>query len=391
METFDTYLQAASDYLGGDGEGDELIDRFRGFLSDDDGGEGRGSSAIGALGRRAFGSLFGGGDEEDYADENYDEDGEDDGGDWSDVFGRMVDRVSGAGGREGLWDRAGSALVDRVSRYLPEELRGAAGQLFGGEGGQGGRGSSWAGSLVDTNRTEVPSGWHAVANHPTIGHSFGESGFGGFLDHSIANLSGNFMDPLTLQGSAHGGGAGFPGAPGLDQRTWLEDDPTEYSRRGGFVDTDGDGYVDRAVSGPGRLVDTDGDGDADVVVSPGSLPRFIRGDDYGADVDGGFGDSDSDSDADGLGSRIGRPGYDTDGDGYPDRPGPGNDDRPDYDELVTSGAPAARHGYVVPDDPTFPNDPAPVEAPANDFQQSIADADQVEQAMDDVFDGPEGT
>ena len=417
MGIFDTIVKAAGDYLGSD-DGDEMIDNFRGFFSGDDGGgsddDGGGGGGFG----QAISSFLGGSDDGGDGSGGWGSalgsflggsedggDGDGEGGGWGRTFGNIVDRLSGDGGREGLWDRA----VDTISPYLPEEVRNVAGQFLGqgGQGGQAGQGSSWAGSLVDTNQTHVPNGWHAVGNHPTVGHSFGESGFGGFVDHSINNLMGNYAaQPGYVISPQMGNGAG-PGTAAADVMPGRNgdlpiDDGIRYIRAPDVEPGQPlghDGSPDPRVSMPAdalgrtRYVDTDGDGVPDVVVAPGPLPRSVDGNDYGADVDGGFGDAYPDAD----------------GDGYPDGPPPappaggdrpGYDDRADYDDLVTSGAPASQPGYDVPDDPTFPADPAPapapvavdqldVEAPASDFDQSIDDADQVDQSMGDRFEGVE--
>jgi hypothetical protein len=174
---------------------------------------------------------------------------------------------------------------------------------------------------------------------------------------------------------------------------------------GGGVDLNGDGLPDPRVTMPGAVrnfVDMDGDGipdrfaGASVDLDGDGVPDGP--DSYGADTGPGgiLGSSAADV---GQGDRYP---VDADGDGYPDptsglaatqQPAPAPapaDDVPDYDTLVTTSAPAADPGYDVPDDPTFPADPAPAPAPETDFQQSIDDANQVEQSMDDVFDGQEG-
>lgn len=328
MGTFDTILNGVSDYLDDDDDGgSDVVDTFRGWLSDEDG--------------------------------DSDDDG---GGGWGGTFGRIVDRLSGDGGRDGLWDRAIGSMADRFGSYLPEEVRNIAGQFLD-QNGTGGRGSSWRGSLVDTGQTRVPEGWHAVGNHPTVGHSYGELGFGGFADHSLANLAGNHGVP---PGHLTAPPAGYPA-----------------DRTGTITDPIPGRVPDPRVSMPGlvrpdRDADINGDGVPD---RPGYLGR------PGYDVND-----------DGVPDRLG---YDLNGDGLPDRPA--YDDWVDYDDLVTSGAPA-RPDCDVPDDPTFPaDDPDPAavsgptalpaeppadEAPASDFEQTIDDADQVEAAMDDVFEGP---
>lgn len=411
MGLFDTILDAALDDEGGG-----LMDTFRGFLSDDgegssgDAGPGEGGGVFGraldsflsddGVGEsggweRALGSLFGG-DAEDG--------GGDDAGGWGSALGSIVDRFSGDGGRQGLWDRATDAVVDRISPYLPEEVRGIAGQFFGQDGAAG-RGSSWAGSLVDPGRTEVPSGWHGVANHPAAGHRFGESGFGGLLGHSIAGLAGDHgrnpagATPPPWADDARPGTAAADVVPGPNVELPI-DDGMRYIRapdiEPGRAPYDGQAGHDRTdprvtmptdALGGDRYADTDGDGRPD---APGLRP---------AD------DADGDGYPDATGARSA---HDADGDGHPDAVGPrsGYDDRADYDDLVTSGARPSDPGYEVPDDPTFPVDAADqaavsgpaampadqpdVEAPATDFQQSIDDADQVDQSMDAMFDGLEG-
>jgi hypothetical protein len=321
-----------------DGSSSDLVDTFRGWLSDD-GYEVDSDGGGGGLGR-GVSSLV---------------DGDGDG--WGGTFGRIVDRLSGDGGRDGLWDRAIGSMADRFGSYLPEEVRNIAGQFLD-QNGTGGRGSTWRGSLVDTGQTRVPEGWHAVGNHPTVGDSYGELGFGGFADHSLANLAGTHgVPPGSLTAPPAGYAADRRGMiaepiPGRvpDPRVSM---PADLVRPNPYADLDGDGLHDR----------------------PGHLGR------PGYDVDGD--------------SAPDRPVHDLDGDGLPDRTA--HDDRVDYDDLVTSGA-SARPAYDVPDDPTFPAavsgttaltaEPPAVEAPASDFQQSIEDADQVEAAMDDVFEGP---
>jgi hypothetical protein len=391
MGIFDTLLEAASDYMDSE-DGDEMMDTFRGFFSggDDGDGEGGGSDGEGGGWGSTLGSLFG-------SDDGEDGDGSGGGsGGWGDVLGGLVDRFSGEGGREGLWDRAVGMAADRVSQYLPEELREVAGQLIG----QDGRGS-WAGSLLNGADTRVPGGWNGVANHPDIGHSYGEGGFGGFLDHSIANLSGRPGVPDD--------GIRYIRAPDIEPGRPLGNDagpdprvsmPADALRGARFVDSDGDGYIDQ-------------------IYPQGSLPRRMDGDDDGTEPDGYIPDA--------RGGSRGDTDYDTDGDGYPDRApdsvdpiggadiehggslggaavsGPAADDRVDYDDLVTRGAGPAAPAYEAPDDPTFPNDPgpatsgpaveaveAPAEPPAGDFEQSIGDAEQVDQSMDGMFDGLEG-
>jgi hypothetical protein len=423
MGIFDTIVKGVGDYLDSE-DGDEMIDNFRGFFSDESGdageGGGGGGSGFGGFVSSLFGDAeegegggggtgggFGGFVSSFLGDSEEGEGGESGGGGWGGTFGRIVDQLSGDGGRDDLWDRAVSTVADRVSQYLPEELREVAGQYLGhsgqGPGGQGqggqGQGSSWAGSLVDANQTQVPSGWHGVANHPTIGHSYGEAGFGGFLDHSIANLSGHpgmqpgyVMSPQSPQSpqAPQPGNGGQPyGSP--DPRVSM---PAEALQGARFVDSDGDGYIDQ-------------------IYPQGSLPRRMDGDDYGTEPDGYIPDARSDT-----------RGYDTDGDGYPDSvdpiggadiehggslgrstPEPGYDERADYDDMVTSGVAPAEPRYEAPDDPTFPDDPGPaavsgpapmpveppaVEAPAGDFEQSIDDANQVDASMDTMFDGLEG-
>jgi hypothetical protein len=403
MGIFDTIVKGVGDYLDSE-DGDEMVDNFRGFFSD----EGAGGSGAGEGGGSGFGgfvsSLFGdaeegegeggsggfGGFVNSFLGDSEEGDGGGGGG-WGGNFGRIVDQLSGDGGREDLWDRAVSTVTDRVSQYLPEELRAVAGPYLGqgqGQGGPGpGQGSSWAGSLVDPGQTQVPSGWHGVANHPTIGHSYGEAGFGGFLDHSVANLAGN-----------PGGAPAGAGSP--DPRVTM---PAEALQGARYVDSDGDGYIDQiypqqrgydandangdgypdhpvSQAGP----DADGDDLADRLRASGGVDHP---EEYGADTGPGgiLGSSAADPD----------PGYDD----------PSYDARADYDDMVTSGGGPAEPRYQAPDDPTFPDDPGPaavsgpaampvdqpsVEAPASDFQQSVDDADQVDASMDTMFDGLEG-
>jgi hypothetical protein len=416
MGIFDTIVKGVGDYLDSD-DGDEMIDNFRGFYSDEgdgggDAGEGGGGGFGGFVsslfsdaeeGEGGGGGGFGGFVNSFLGDSEEGEGGG--GGGWGGTFGRIVDRLSGDGGREDLWDRALSTVTDRVSQYLPEELREVAGQYLDqgrGQGGQGqgGQGSSWAGSLVDPGQTQVPGGWNGVANHPTIGHSYGEGGFGGFLDHSIANLAGRPGVPDD--------GIRYIRAPDIEPGRPLGNDASPDPRVSMPAD---------ALRGA-RLVDSDGDGYIDQVYPQGSLPRRMDGDDHGTEPDGYIPDARSDTRGD----------YDTDGDGYPDRapdnvdpiggadiehggslggaaPSPTYDDRADYDDMVTRGAGPAEPRYQAPDDPTFPDDPGPaavsgpaqmpaeppaVEAPAGDFDQSIDQADQVDQSMDGMFDGLEG-
>jgi hypothetical protein len=393
MGLFDTIVKGVGDYLGSE-DGDEMIDNFRGFLSDEGAGDSGEGGGFGGL----VSSLFGDAEEGEgegsgglggFVDSFLGdaEEGEDGGaGGWGGTFGRIVDQLSGDGGREDLWDRAVSTVTDRVSQYLPEELREVAGQYMGQGQGQGGQGSSWAGSLVDPNQTQVPNGWQAVANHPTIGHSYGEGGFGGLLDHSIANLSGNHGAPddgiryIRAPDIEPGRPLGHDGSP--DPRVTM---PAEALGGARYVDTDGDGYADR------------------IYPQPGSLPRQVDGDDHGTEPDGFGPDVRSDERGD----------HDTDGDGYPDRidpigsadiehggspgrsaPSSTYDDQADYDDMVTSGAGAPSGGYEQPDDPTFPaDDPGMAttdfEPPTTDFAQSIDVADQVETSMDTMTEGLE--
>jgi hypothetical protein len=165
MGFFDTLVDAAADYIGSD-DGDDMIDNFRGFFSgDDDGGDsgdGGGSSGGGGsdgLGR-AISSLFGGSDDEGS------EGGNGDGDAWTDRFGGLVDKLSGDGGREGLWDRAADSLADRFSSYLPEDLRGVAGRFLGPDG-DGGAGSGAGGGSCEAGSWVGGAGLSTVASGPS--------------------------------------------------------------------------------------------------------------------------------------------------------------------------------------------------------------------------------
>jgi hypothetical protein len=330
---------------GGDSGGwGSAIGSFLGGGSDG-GGDGEGGWGS------ALGSFLGGGSDGD--------DGGGDGGGWASAVGGFIDRYSGDGGRENLV----TGLVDKVSSYLPEDIRGAAGQIFSGGS------SSWSGNLVNTAIHELPSGWQSVAN-TALGHGY-------FSDNADPGSYGTEW-PVSVAGQQ------------------LDQDPTPY---GTPADPNGPGAVyDHQPGGSLGGVHFD-----HIVADPqpdagGSLDG-VHFDHIVADPqpDAGGPDVDDDVQPDEL-----------PGPGVPlptDMPGPDGAD--DYDSMVTSGVAEngglPDGGYDVPDDPTFPDDPPPAPEPVDvapapepapepvdDFSQSIDAANQMGDSMtDDMFEGLE--
>ena len=321
---------------------DSIVDGIRGMADETHGddGDGAGGGILDDVGRFLRGL--------DDADRSYEDDGYSDaedeaadegdglgGGGW-DLLGRVVDRFSGDGRRDPLVD----GLVDRVRPHLPSEVRNVADSLLHGED------SSWAGRLVDPGYAHAPADWRPTSS-AAFGHSFGEGRFDAL--------------PHGLMHSDAGGrtGAQAPAArpPSLAEDLNGDGVIDMYERSQSFYDGNGDGIPDMYQVG---------DDVPDVPVE--RQPTF------------------QDLDANGVPDAYERrPINDQDGDGIPD----------EYDSFVTSGAAAAgppAPAYHVPDDPTFPVDGtlAPVAAVTQadaDFQQSIDDADQVDQSMDEIGEG----